>query len=84
MKKIILPLMALVFTSAVYADSETSNSATVEHSKNPITGSKTTTKKWKNKKRNGDAKAESTTTEKVKENSDGTKERSTDTKTDSK
>jgi hypothetical protein len=55
MKKVLLATLGLVFVASVAgaADAENSEKATTDTSKNPITGSKTTTKKYKKHVKNG-------------------------------
>lgn len=76
MKKqlIVAALGALLAGSVSFAaDNENSEKATVDHSKNPITGTQTTTKKYKKKKKaaNG-ASQDVEVTEKTKVKTDGT------------
>jgi len=85
MKKLITVLLSMGFATSVYAaDAENSGSATVDHSKNPLTGTQTTTKKWKSKKKNARGEAETNSKETTKEMTDGSTEKTTKTTTDSK
>ncbi len=79
MKKLALLVFGVVVAASVNAaDQEDKNSATVDHSKNPITGTKTTTKEWKHKKKGAHGKVDHTTTETTKEKTDGTVEKKTE------
>jgi hypothetical protein len=86
MKKFALVMLGSMIAGSVAlaADIEDSHKATVDTSKNPITGTKTTTKKWK--KKSHDAKGagtEAEVTEKTKMKTDGTVEKKTDIETES-
>lgn len=71
--------MLFVGTMAMAADSETSGSTTVDTSKNPITGSVTTTKKVAKKKKGAHGEHEIETTEKTTVKKDGTVQKKTET-----
>jgi hypothetical protein len=78
-----LIVAGLMMSTMVYAnDAENSESSTVDHSKNPITGTKTTKRTWKKKAKgeHGEGKAE--VTEKTSEKTDGTVEKKVETKSD--
>ena len=83
MKKQASILTALLFVGslALAADAEHSETTTVDHSKNPITGSETTTKKTKKKMKGEHAKTEMKTTDKMKKEKDGTKKMTHETET---
>ena len=84
MKKTILALTIAAFVSPAFAaDNENKNETTVDHSKNPITGTETTTKKTKMKKKGDHAKSEAEVTEKTKVKRDGTVEKSKEVESDS-
>lgn len=86
MKKIVAMLVSALFVGSMSmaADAENSDSTTVDTSKNPITGTKTTTKKHKMKKKtDGGASADMTVKETTKEKTDGTVEKSTKAEADS-
>jgi hypothetical protein len=75
-KKMIIALVGIAFAATAYAaDSENSEKSTVDHSKNPITGTKTTTKKWKKKVKGDEGKGEAEVKETTKEKTDGTVEK---------
>jgi len=75
MKKVMMMIVSAMFlgSMAMAADAANSDNATVDQSKNPITGTKTTTKKWKKKSKtaNGDS-AEVNAKETTKVKKDGT------------
>ncbi|MBX3021924.1 MAG: hypothetical protein KF799_09635 [Bdellovibrionales bacterium] len=84
MKKLMMTLAGLAFAVTAYAaDQENKESATVDHSKNPITGTKTTTKKWNKKVKDGKGTSDAAVTEKTKVKTDGTVEKSTETEVNS-
>ena len=75
MKKIVVSAIGamLVGSLAMAADAEKSNSHTTDVSKNPITGTKTTTKKSKSMKKGaGGMNHEAVVTETTKQKTDGT------------
>ncbi len=80
----ILAGLLLVGSMAFAVDAENSATKTTGTSKNPLTGSTTTTKKMKKKMKNGKDEKNATVTEKTKTMKDGTVENSTDVKMDSK
>ena len=85
MKKIILPLVAAAFVSPVFAaDMENKNEVKVDHSKNPITGTETTTKTTKVKKKGDHGKSDVEIKEKTKVMKDGKVEHSKEVEADSK
>ena len=83
MKKMSLLIASLMFvgSASFAADVENKAETTVDHSKNPITGSETTTKKTKKKIKGEHANSEVTTKEKTKTDSDGNKKTTTETET---
>jgi hypothetical protein len=84
MNKLIIAAISMLFAASVYAaDQEVKDSATVDHSKNPITGTKTTKREWKSKKKNADGKAEAKTTETTKVGTDGSVDKKVETETSS-
>ncbi len=84
MKKTVLALaVAALVSPAFAADNENKNEVKVDHSKNPITGTHTTTKTTKVKKKGEHAKSEMEVTEKTKVKKDGTVEKSTEVEGDS-
>ena len=86
MKKIVAMLVSALFVGSVVmaADAENTDKTTTDTSKNPITGTKTTTKKHHKKmKHEGGASTDATTKETTKEMKNGTVEKSTKTETDS-
>jgi uncharacterized protein YdeI (BOF family) len=82
MKKVILALVAAVLVSPVAfaEDHDAGNKAetTVEHSTNPITGTKKTTKTTERKMKRGKNHAKVKTTETTKTHTDGEVEKSVD------
>ena len=77
MKKTILALTVAAFASPVFAaDAENKSATTVDHSKNPITGTETTTKTTKAKKKGDHAEGEMKIKEKTKVYKDGKVEKS--------
>lgn len=84
MSKLVIAIVGVAFSASVHAaDAEHKESATVDHSKNPITGTKTTTKKWKSKKKGAHGEAEKTTTETTKEMTDGSVDKKVETESSS-
>lgn len=86
MKAIVTTVAMVLAASLVHAaDAEHSDKTTVDHSKNPITGTETTTKKHTKKMHNDatGAKSEVTTKEKVKAKKDGTVSKETTVEQDS-
>ena len=88
MKKVLLALamVALVSPVAFANDTDTADKAetTVDTSKNPLTGTVTTTKKTKKEVKRGKGHAKVEATEKTKQMTDGTTEKSVDVESDSK
>jgi hypothetical protein len=79
----VIALSGLSF-SAMAADAENSEKATVDHSKNPVTGTKKTTVTHKSKHKNEDgSESKMKRKDTTKETTDGKTEKSTETKTDS-
>lgn len=69
----ILVAALLAGSISMAADTEHKESSTVDHSKNPITGTETTTKKYKGKMKNTKGHTEDVSvTEKTKVKKDGT------------
>lgn len=85
MKKLITITAIVLASSLVHAaDAEHSDKTTVDHSKNPVTGTETTTKKHTKKMKNDHgASAEVTTKEKTKVKKDGTVTKETTTESES-
>lgn len=83
MKKVMMIIASTVLASslALAADEESKQEVKVDHSKNPITGTETTTKTTKKKMKSPHAEAEMTKKEKTKTYKDGTKKTTTDTET---
>ena len=81
MRKALMVMAALMLGMPVFADDAVNeHKSTVDTSTNPITGTKTTTKKYKSRKKNADgsnAKVDHKDTTKVK--TDGTVEHKTET-----
>ncbi len=81
MKKLLLTLVGFVFVGsmAMAADAENTETTKVDHSKNPITGTKTTKKKFKKKVKDEEGhSADMNVTETTKEKKDGSVKTSTD------
>jgi hypothetical protein len=75
----LLAATLLVGSMVLAADAENKETATVDHSKNPITGTKTTTKKYKGKMKDEKGHSEDVSvTEKTKVKKDGTTTHSVD------
>jgi hypothetical protein len=86
MKKLAIAMIGsmLAGSIAMAADAEDSHKATVDTSKNPITGTQTTTKKWKKKSHDKHGTGmDAEVTEKTKVKTDGTVEKKTDVQTES-
>lgn len=83
MKKqfITIAALALVGSMALAADTENKAESSTDTSKNPITGSETTTKKSTKKMKHGHAKSESTTKESATKHKDGAVDTKTTTET---
>jgi hypothetical protein len=79
MKKLMILAPILMMSSLAFAaDVENSNTTTVDHSKNPITGTKKTVRKHKMKAKDGAGNAADTTiTETTKMKTDGSMEKKT-------
>jgi phosphate-selective porin len=81
MIKIIIASLALAFSATVFAaDAENSGSTTVDHSKNPLTGTETTTKKTEKTVKGEHGKGKMKMKETTKKKTDGSTE--TETKID--
>ena len=83
-KLLALSTVAILGVSAAHAaDAEKKEEVTVDHSKNPVTGTETTTKTAKHKKaaKHGASKMEETTTTQ-KAHTDGSTATTTETKTE--
>lgn len=75
MKNASMLLVSALFVGSISmaADAEHKETSTVDHSKNPITGTETTTKKYKGKMKNEKGQSEDVAiTEKTKVKKDGT------------
>jgi hypothetical protein len=84
MKKLIPLVLAALFCVPAFADdAENKASDTVDTSKNPITGTTTTTQKHKRKWKKGADHGSATVTEKTKVKKDGEVDKSVDVKGDS-
>lgn len=86
MKKLMLALalsMLVAPSFAMATDEENSAKTTVDHSKNPITGTETTTKKTKRLKRGAGKNSKMETVETTKKHTDGTVDHTVETNTDS-
>lgn len=83
MKKMSMVVASLMFVGATSfaADTEHKAETTVDQSKNPITGTETTTKKTKKKMKGDHASSETVTKEKTKVGTDGEKKTTTETET---
>ena len=73
--------IALAGSMALANDAENSSSTTVDHSKNPITGTEKTVKKHHKKKKDKHGEAKTDTTETTKVHKDGTVDTKTETDT---
>ncbi|WP_413587501.1 hypothetical protein [Bdellovibrio sp. HCB274] len=82
-KNVLLIAAAIAFTGhfAFANDAEQSQSKTTDTSKNPITGSTTTTEKETTKMNEGDKKMEKKAKKKTKKHSDGSSKTTTETET---
>lgn len=84
MKKQLAVLAIAAFVSPVFAaDAENKNETTVDHSKNPITGTETTKVKKTVAKKGPHGEKKSEVVEKTKKYTDGTVEKSVETESDS-
>ena len=84
MKNLLAALTVAAFVSPVFAaDMENKTETTVDTSKNPITGTETTTKKTTMKKKDHRGMAKKEVTEKTKKHTDGKVEKSTDVEQES-
>ncbi|MGZ3721505.1 MAG: hypothetical protein ACXVA9_01160 [Bdellovibrionales bacterium] len=83
MKKLVVLLASSIFAANVYAaDAEDSKKVTVDHSKNPITGTEKTTKTVKRKSHGSKGRHDSESTTTTKEKTDGSVEKTTETKSE--
>ena len=80
----ILASILMVGSLSFAADAENSASTTVDHSKNPITGTEKTVKKSKKKMKGAEGKATEEVKETTKVDKDGKVDQSTEVKTESK
>jgi len=78
MKKMLMALAAVMMVGSLAhaADAENKAEATADTSKNPITGTVTTTKKYKKKVKGAHGEADAKVTEKTKVHKDGKVEQS--------
>ncbi len=84
MKKLMIAALGLLMTGTVYAaDAENSETTKIDHSKNPITGTKKTTKTWKKKVKDGSGKDDATVKETTYQKPDGSTEKKTEVDADS-
>lgn len=85
MKKIALTAVSALLAGSVSmaADTENSEKSTVDTSKNPITGTQTTTKKYKKKQKGKNGSGQDVeVTEKTKVKTDGTVQQNIDVEAD--
>jgi hypothetical protein len=78
MKQMMMVLAAAMMVGALTqaADMENKGEATTDTSKNPVTGTTTTTKKWTKKVKGANGEAEAKVTEKTKVHKNGKVEKS--------
>lgn len=77
--KMIAMLVAVMFVGLAAHAEDPQNTTTTDTSKNPITGTVTTTKKTKKHHKGAHTEAKMESTEKTKEMKDGSMKKSTDT-----